>query len=58
MHLWNKYTIVVFNSLVHQYKWHKSQRNAQIGDVVQVHDDTALAGGYTFGQVTDVRCKQ
>ena len=52
---WNKFKIVAFHSLVPQYKWHKSQRNAQIGDVVLVHDDDALVGEYKLGQIVDVK---
>ena len=52
---WNKWRIQVFHSLVPQYKWHKSMRNVQVGDVVLVHDDSALAGEYKLGQVTEVK---
>ena len=52
---WTKWKVVTFQSLVPQYKWHKSRRNVQVGDVVLVHDDSALAGDYKLGQVTEVK---
>ena len=52
---WKKWKIAVFHSLVPQYKWHKTQKNVQIGDVVLVNDDGALVGEYKLGQVVDVK---
>ena len=52
---WNKWKVVIFHSLVPQYKWHKSRRNVQVGDVVLVFDDTTVAGDYRLGQVSDVK---
>ena len=52
---WKKWKIVVFHSLVPQYKWHKSQRNVQIGDVVLMIEENALVGEYRLGQVSDVK---
>ena len=42
---WNKWRVVVFHSLVPQYKWHKSQRNITVGDVVLLNEDEAKVGG-------------
>ena len=52
---WTKWKVATFHSLVPQYKWHKSRRNVQVGDVVLVYDDAAVAGEYKLGQVTDVK---
>ena len=51
---WKKWKVVVFHSLVPQYKWHKSQRNLQIDDVVLVLED-GLVGSYKLGQVIEVK---
>ena len=52
---WNKWRIQVFHSLVPQYKWHKSMRNVQVGDVVLVGEDAIGVGEYKLGQVEDVK---
>ena len=52
---WKKWRTVVFHSLVPQYKWHKTQRNVQEGDVVLVNEDNVLVGEYKLGQVIEVR---
>ena len=52
---WDKWRIVVFHSLVPQYKWHKSQRNVAIGDVVLISDDQVMVAEYKLGQVDDVK---
>ena len=52
---WIKWKTVVFHSLVPQYKWHKTQRNVQVGDVVLVNSDTGLVGEYRLGQVSSVK---
>ena len=43
---WDKWRKVVFHSLVPQYKWHRSQRNACVNDVVLTNKDTALVSDY------------
>ena len=50
---WTKWNIVVFHSLVPQYKWHKSQRDVQIGDVVLIKEKDAKVGEYRLGQVIE-----
>ena len=52
---WIKWKTVVFHSLVPQYKWHKTQRNVQVGDIVLVNSDTGLVGEYRLGQVSSVK---
>ena len=52
---WVKWKIVVFHSLVPQYKWHKTQRNIQVGDVVLLNEDSGLVGEYRLGQVHSVK---
>ena len=52
---WNKWRIVVFHSLVPQYKWHKSQRNVSVGDIVLVSEDQAMVAEYKLGQVDEVK---
>ena len=51
---WNKWRVVVFHSLVPQYRWHKTQRNVEKGDVVLLNDDLAKVGEYRLGQVEKV----
>ena len=45
----------MFHSLVPQYKWHKSMRNVQVGDIVLVGEDAIGVGEYKLGQVEDVK---
>ncbi|MCP3850322.1 MAG: hypothetical protein GY694_08820 [Gammaproteobacteria bacterium] len=52
---WAKWKTVVFHSLVPQYKWHRSQRNLQVNDVVLLNDDTAFVGVYRLGQVDSIK---
>ena len=52
---WDKWKVVVFHSLVPQYKWHRTQRNLQVGDIVLLNEDTALVGEYRLGQVHSVK---
>ena len=52
---WNKWRVVVFHSLVPQYKWHRKHRNVQVNDVVLLNDDTALVGEYKLGQVHSIK---
>ena len=52
---WVKWKAVVFHSLVPQYKWHKSQRNVQIKDIVLVNDDSGLVGEYKLGQIHSIK---
>ena len=44
--------------MVPQYKWHKTERNVEIGDVVLVNEDGALVGEYKLGQVIDVKASK
>ena len=48
---WNKWRIVVFPSLVPQFKWHKTQRNLQVGDVVLLNDEEARVADYRLGLI-------
>jgi hypothetical protein len=41
--------------LVPQYKWHRSQRNVSVKDVVLINDDNALVSEYKLGQVVSVK---
>ena len=52
---WKKWKVQVFHSLVPQYKWHKSMRNVQVGDVVLIGDDAAIVGEFKLGQVEEVK---
>jgi hypothetical protein len=52
---WHKWKMVVFHSLVPQYKWHRSQRNVSVKDVVLINDDNALVSEYKLGQVVSVK---
>ena len=52
---WNKWRIVVFHSLVPQYKWHKTQRNVAVGDVVLLNEDQAMTAEFRLGQVEEVK---
>ena len=52
---WKKWKVQVFHSLVPQYKWHKSMRNVQVGDVVLISDDAAIVGEFKLGQVEEVK---
>ena len=52
---WNKWRIVAFPSLVPQFKWHKTQRNLQVGDVVLLNDDEARVADYKLGLVIGTR---
>ena len=45
----------MFHSLVPQYKWHKTQRNVVVGDVVLLNEDVAKVGEYRLGQVVGVK---
>ena len=51
----DKWRKVVFHSLVPQYKWHKSQRNICIDDVVLISEENALVSDYKLGQVVGVK---
>ena len=55
---WKKWKVVVFHSLVPQYKWHKTQRNVQTGDVVLILEEGALVGEYKLGQVIGVKASK
>ena len=52
---WNKWRLVVFHSLVPQYRWHKSQRNVEIGDIVLLKEDEAKVSEFKLGQVIGVK---
>ena len=52
---WTKWRVVVFHSLVPQYKWHKKHRNIQVNDIVLLNDDTALVSDYRLGQVHSIK---
>ena len=52
---WDKWRVVVFHSLVPQFKWHKSQRNISEGDVVLLKMDEAKVSEYKLGQVVGVK---
>ena len=52
---WAKWRVVSFHSLVPQYKWHKSQRNVCVDDVVLINEETALVSEYRLGQVVGVK---
>ena len=52
---WTKWKTVAFHSLVPQYKWHKTQRNVQVRDIVLVNNDTGLIGEYKLGQVNSIK---
>ena len=51
LEFWNKWRIVAFSSLVPQFKWHKNQRNIQVGDVVLLNDEEARVAEYKLGLV-------
>ena len=48
---WDKWRVVAFPSLVPQFKWHKTQRNLQVGDVVLLNDEEARVADYRLGLV-------
>ena len=52
---WQKWYVTVFHSLVPQYKWHKSFRNMQIGDVVLMQNESFVTGKYQMGRVIGVK---
>ena len=52
---WTKWRIVVFHSLVPQYKWHKTQRNIATGDIVLLNEDQAMVAEFRLGQVQEVK---
>ena len=39
----------MFHSLVPQYKWHKTQRNVAIGDIVLLSEDQAMVAEFRLG---------
>ena len=51
LEFWNKWRVVVFPSLVPQFKWHKTQRNLQVGDVVLLNDEEARVADYKLGLI-------
>ena len=51
---WTKWKMVVFHSLVPQYKWHKTQRNLQVNDIVLLNDDAGIVGEYKMGRVHSI----
>ena len=52
---WEKWRIVVFHSLVPQFKWHRTQRNVQIGDVVLLKEEEARVADYKLGMVIGIK---
>ena len=52
---WSKWKTVVFHSLVPQYKWHRTQRNLQVKDIVLVNADSGMIGEYKMGQVHSIK---
>ena len=52
---WEKWRMKAFDSLVPQYKWHKTQRNIEIGDVVLLKDDESKVSEFKLGQVQEVK---
>merc|ERR1712240_374982 len=55
---WFKWQVVAFHSLVPQYKWHKSQRDIQIGDIVILKEDHSKVGDYRLGQVMETKISE
>ena len=46
---------MVFHSLVPQFKWHRTQRNVQIGDVVLLKEEEARVADYKLGMVIGIK---
>ena len=51
---WSRWTSEVTPLSVIRQKWHTSQRNLQIGDIVLVHDKSPIKGQYTLAKVESV----
>ena len=52
---WEKWRTVVFHSLVPQFKWHRTQRNVQVGDVVLLKEEEAKVADYKLGMVIGIK---
>ena len=52
---WMKWHVMVFPSLVPQYKWRVQERDVCEGDVVLLRDEAASPGDYKLGQVAGVK---
>ena len=52
---WEKWHVMVFPSLVPQYKWRLHERDVCEGDVVLLRDESASPGDYKLGQVSGVK---
>ena len=51
---WKKWTRDYFPSLLVQKKWHNSQRNVQIGDIVLLQDSNQVRGNWKLAKVSKV----
>ena len=49
---WKRWTESYFPSLIVQQKWHTSQRNVKVGDIVIVQDSNLIRGKWRLGRVT------
>ena len=49
---WNKWTRDFFPSLIVQQKWHTSQRDVRVGDIVLIQDSNQIRGNWKLGRVT------
>ena len=49
---WKKWTRDFFPSLIIRQKWHTSQRNIRVGDIVIMQDANALRGKWKLGKVS------
>ena len=51
---WNVWQKLYFPTLIRRQKWHHSQRNLKIGDIVSVRDSNAIRGEWRLARVSDV----
>ena len=47
---WNKWTRDFFPSLLIQQKWHTSQRNVRVSDIVLIQDSNQIRGNWKLGR--------
>ena len=52
---WKRWAEEVIPESVLRQKWHETGRNLRIGDVVLMHESSAIKGKYTLGIVDSVR---
>ena len=51
---WRRWCCEVTPESLIRQRWHETGRNLQIGDIVLIHDKTAIKGKYVLGVVDDI----